>query len=153
MAWNGIGACPFVPVMCRLSPAIAILSCTTASISHPPMLECSWGQPSSVKQQLVLVQIAKCICSNCKMNLSKLQNEFVQISKCISLVFKMYLSMLECSGVKQQRIVQFELQGACKLQPTNSWLRLLCSHAGQRLVTPPGSASGQPGWVCSSMAL
>ena len=51
LPWHGMGACPFVPVMPRLSPAIAILSlpyiaiailsCTTACIRHPPMLECS----------------------------------------------------------------------------------------------------------------
>ena len=39
------------------------------------------------------LQIVKCICQNCKMYLSKLQNIFVvQIAKCISPNWKMYLS-------------------------------------------------------------
>ena len=47
-------------------------------------------------------QIAKCICSNFKKYLSKLQNVFVQISKCICQIakcicsnFKKYLSKLQ----------------------------------------------------------
>ena len=43
----------------------------------------------------VFVQIAKCICPNLKMYLSKLQNVFVQIIKCICPNFKMYLSKLQ----------------------------------------------------------
>ena len=44
--------------------------------------------------QNVFVQIAKCICPNYKMYLSKLQNVFVQIAKYICPNYKMYLSKL-----------------------------------------------------------
>ena len=40
----------------------------------------------------IFVQIAKCICPNCKMYLSKLQNVFVKIAKCIGPTCKMYVS-------------------------------------------------------------
>ena len=43
--------------------------------------------------QNVFVQIAKCICPNFKMYLSKLQIVFVQIAKCICPNCKMYLSI------------------------------------------------------------
>ena len=42
----------------------------------------------------VFVQIVKCICSNCKMYLSKLQNIFLQIAKYICQNCKIYLSKL-----------------------------------------------------------
>ena len=44
------------------------------------------------KSQNVFVQITKCICPNHKMYLYKLQNVFVQITKCICPNCKMYLS-------------------------------------------------------------
>ena len=46
------------------------------------------------KLQNVFVQIAKCICPNCKMYLSKFLNVFVQIAKCICPNSKLYLSKL-----------------------------------------------------------
>ena len=47
------------------------------------------------KLQNVFVQIAKCICPKCKMYLSKLQNVFVQIAKCICPNWKKVLSKLQ----------------------------------------------------------
>ena len=43
----------------------------------------------------VFVQIANCICSNCKLYLSKLQTVFVQIANCICPNCKLYLSKLQ----------------------------------------------------------
>ena len=50
------------------------------------------------------VLIAKCICSNCKMYLSKLQNVFVQITKCICPYNILFLSKFHNEFVQIKKI-------------------------------------------------
>ena len=55
--------------------------------------------------QNVVVLIAKYICPNCKMYLSKLKNMFLQIAKCICLNFQWFLPRLLLLSVDQQQEV------------------------------------------------
>ena len=57
-------------------------------------------------KQNVFVQITKCICSNYKMYLPKLQNVFVQIiTKCICSNYKIYLSKLQNVFIKIDKYI------------------------------------------------
>ena len=71
---------------------------TETSGKHEFLREGSSSNSQLIGQQIpqsVFVQMAKCICPNCNMYLSKLQNVFVQIGKCICPNCKMYLSKLQ----------------------------------------------------------